>query len=79
MDIVKTKGKKKAAEIASPASSSGNGEISRDDIAFAAYCLWEQEGRPDGRDTEHWLRAEDLLRKARSKAGVSDANPDSHS
>ena len=23
-----------------------------------AYELWEQEGRPDGRDREHWLQAE---------------------
>ena len=23
-----------------------------------AYAIWEQEGRPDGKDREHWLRAE---------------------
>lgn len=23
-----------------------------------AYLLWEQEGRPDGRETEFWTRAE---------------------
>lgn len=27
-------------------------------IRERAYFLWEAEGRPDGRDHEHWLRAE---------------------
>jgi hypothetical protein len=32
-------------------------------IAVAAYYLWEHEGRPHGRDWEHWFRAiEQLLR-----------------
>ena len=26
--------------------------------AERAYLLWEQEGRPLGRDLEHWLKAE---------------------
>jgi Protein of unknown function (DUF2934) len=26
--------------------------------AERAYMLWEQEGRPEGRDMEHWLKAE---------------------
>ena len=28
------------------------------EIARRAYTLWELEGRPIGRDLEHWLRAE---------------------
>ena len=28
-------------------------------IAHRAYQIWEDEGRPDGRDQEHWARAED--------------------
>jgi hypothetical protein len=28
------------------------------EIARRAYSLWEVEGRPIGRDLEHWLRAE---------------------
>jgi hypothetical protein len=36
------------------------------DIAVAAYSLWQAEGRPDGRDREHWLRAGQELR-ARGK------------
>jgi hypothetical protein len=27
-------------------------------IRARAYLLWEQEGRPEGRAEEHWLRAE---------------------
>ena len=30
---------------------------SQDAIARRAYEIWESEGRPDGRATEHWLRA----------------------
>jgi DUF2934 family protein len=28
------------------------------DIARRAYALWEKEGRPHGRDRDHWSRAE---------------------
>ena len=31
-------------------------------IALAAYYLWLAEGRPHGRDREHWLRALEQLR-----------------
>ena len=34
-----------------------------DEIAAAAYRLWEQEGRPHGRDKEHWQRAIEQLRR----------------
>jgi hypothetical protein len=40
-------------------------------IARAAYQLWELEGRPEGRDVAHWLRAETQLR-ASADAGGSD-------
>lgn len=33
----------------------------KDLIARRAYEIWETEGRPDGRDAEHWLRAEEEL------------------
>jgi hypothetical protein len=29
-----------------------------DVIAQRAYAIWEQEGRPQGKELEHWLRAE---------------------
>ena len=27
-------------------------------IAKRAYCIWEGEGRPSGKELDHWLRAE---------------------
>jgi hypothetical protein len=30
---------------------------SHEEIALAAYHIWEQEGRPKGRDKVHWYRA----------------------
>jgi hypothetical protein len=30
-------------------------------IRLIAYAIWEEEGRPDGRDTEHWMRACELV------------------
>lgn len=37
-------------------------QISNDAIAQRAYELWQEEGCPDGRALEHWLRAEASLR-----------------
>jgi len=30
-------------------------------IKELAYAIWEQEGRPDGRDQEHYFRAKQIL------------------
>jgi hypothetical protein len=37
--------------------------ITYEQIAERAYQIWEREGKPKGRDQEHWTRAEDELRK----------------
>ncbi|HTW54045.1 MAG TPA: DUF2934 domain-containing protein [Stellaceae bacterium] len=29
-----------------------------DEIRALAYAIWEQEGCPEGRSLDHWLRAE---------------------
>ena len=29
-----------------------------EEIRLIAYRIWEEQGRPDGRDLEHWLKAE---------------------
>jgi hypothetical protein len=34
---------------------------SSEPIAALAYSIWEQEGRPHGRDVEHWFQAEARL------------------
>lgn len=39
-------------------------------VAMRAYLLWEKEGRPEGRDFEHWLQAEAEL-KAFGKGPVT--------
>lgn len=41
-------------------------EISRDEIARLAYLKWESEGHPEGRNLQHWLDAERLLRTAKN-------------
>jgi hypothetical protein len=28
------------------------------EIAACAYCIWLQEGKPEGRALDHWLQAE---------------------
>jgi hypothetical protein len=33
-------------------------------IRERAYAIWEEEGRPDGQDLEHWRRAEDEVNSA---------------
>jgi hypothetical protein len=31
------------------------------EIQHAAYLLWIEDGRPEGRDLQHWLAARELL------------------
>jgi hypothetical protein len=31
-------------------------------IRMRSYQIWEREGRPEGRDVDHWLRALEELR-----------------
>lgn len=37
-----------------------------DEIARVAYAIWEDEGRPDGRDHEHWTKAQRLIEEGRT-------------
>ncbi|MBI4488263.1 MAG: DUF2934 domain-containing protein [Deltaproteobacteria bacterium] len=34
-----------------------------EEIRLIAYQIWEEEGRPQGRDVEHWLKAEAIWRE----------------
>ena len=36
-------------------------------IRETAYLMWLDEGRPEGRDREHWLRAIDTLKSSKPK------------
>ena len=38
-----------------------------DEIRVIAYNIWEEEGRLDGRDYEHWLRAEAIWEQRQEK------------
>ena len=38
--------------------SDSHSQPSHDEIEVCAYCIWVQEGKPDGRALDHWLQAE---------------------
>jgi hypothetical protein len=38
------------------------------EIQHAAYLIWVEEGRPEGRELEHWMAAKELLRHRPSRA-----------
>jgi hypothetical protein len=59
----KTKGAQQKSPSNPPYYSSGQSDAEL--IAALAYSIWEQEGRPAGRDVEHWLQAEAQLRMCR--------------
>jgi hypothetical protein len=42
------------------------GTPANDEIARVAYAIWEAEGRPEGRDHEHWVRARELIEEGRA-------------
>ena len=42
--------------------------ITYEQIAKRAFEIWQNEGEPEGREQEHWLRAESELRKEGSKS-----------
>jgi hypothetical protein len=47
----------------------------KEEIQSIAYRLWEEEGRPQGRDAQHWQAAEAMWRdqhKQESQAVQSD-------
>lgn len=49
--------------------------VTHEEITTRAHDIWEQSDRPDGQETEHWLRAERELRKERGQAeGVAKSN-----
>src|SRR5580704_12859484 len=53
---------------------SARGEMTAEEeqqIRERAYSIWEQEGRPHGRDVDHRLRAEAEIAAERSRGGVT--------
>jgi len=39
-------------------------KITHEEIARYAYLLWEEDGKPEGRDVVYWVKAEELLYQA---------------
>ncbi len=56
-----------AAEKPSEPSPGDDADPAKRDVSKRAYALWEQAGRPDGREQEFWSQAETEL-AAESKA-----------
>jgi hypothetical protein len=55
-------------------SGDAKGVASQDVIRKRAYEIWEQSGRPYGRDMDHWLQAEsEQLGRAANRAGRKKA------
>jgi hypothetical protein len=44
-------------------------------IQLRAYQIWEQEGRPEGRQLEHWRQAEQQI-EVEFRVGFPDATGD---
>jgi len=41
-------------------------EITSEQIARRAYFIWEQQGKPAGKEAEHWLLAEQQIKAEQS-------------
>ena len=39
-------------------------------VRLRAYLIWEREGRPEGRDAEHWRQAEQEVAQEEDAAGL---------
>jgi hypothetical protein len=42
-----------------------------DEIKLIAYNIWEEEGYPNGRDYEHWLKAETIWEQRQKQAAAT--------
>jgi hypothetical protein len=60
-EAMKTTRKKSKPASAPTSSPTANVELSEAEIARVAYEIWEEEGRPEGRDLEHWMLARKRL------------------
>jgi hypothetical protein len=60
------------AKIASPGSSMTSSTPTHDEIAAQAYQIYLREGCAEGRDLDHWLRAEMELRERTNGNGHAE-------
>ena len=47
--------------------------LNETEIGLRAYQIWEAEGKPNGKDFEHWLKAKAELAAAIEKPAVKAA------
>lgn len=47
-------------------------------VRETAYFLWEQDGRPEGREEEYWFRALERSLRERNADGDIGRHPDTH-
>ena len=48
-----------------------------DEIKLIAYKIWEEEGCPNGRDCEHWFRAEVVWEQKNPRGKLEESKLDS--
>jgi hypothetical protein len=53
-------------------------ELTQQQISIRAYHIWEEEGRPHGRDQAHWFEAERQLQKGDFPVGEMRVAPPPH-
>jgi hypothetical protein len=46
-----------------------------EEIRKLAYSIWEQEGRPEGKDVEHYLRAKKIIDAKATQPAIELAPP----
>jgi hypothetical protein len=49
--------------------------VSEEQIRELAHSIWEQEGRPNGKDVEHYFRAKKILEERESSQVIELASP----
>jgi hypothetical protein len=57
----KTAKAKNNTKQSQPAPKKKAAPASPDQIACLAYEIWQQQGRPQGRELDHWIQAEHQL------------------
>lgn len=43
-------------------------------VRLTAYFLWEQDGRPEGRQDDYWLKAREMHARQRAFDGLLEDN-----
>ncbi len=54
--------KKSAGPVATAVADAVSVQPTTEQVAHEAYLLWLSEGQPEGKDMEHWLVAEQIVR-----------------